>query len=150
MATDLIILGLRLVFVLMLYAFLFQIVLVIVRDLPKGSAREGNSDLDIAYLVVVDGGPETIIPGQHFNLDPVTSIGRSPSNTITLPTDSFVSSEHSLLTLRDNQWWLEDLGSTNGTYVNRRLVSSPTRVNFGDVIEIGKTRMKLVKQNSRS
>lgn len=147
--TDLIILGLRLVFILLLYAFLFQIVLVIVRDLPKTSAQENDAEPDRAYLFVVDGGSEAIIPGQRFDLDQVTSIGRAPSNTIKLP-DSFVSAEHSILAFRDGQWWLEDLGSTNGTYVNRRLVSSPTPVSFGDVIEIGKTRMKLLRQGSRN
>lgn len=149
MAVDLVVVGLRFVFVLLIYAFLFQVVLVVVRDLPKGDGVTDWSDSNKASLVVVDAGSETMIPGQRFDLLPISSIGRSPANVIVIP-DTFVSTEHALLSFRDGQWWIEDLGSTNGTYINRRLIAGPTPVEYGDIIEIGKTRMKLVKQTSRS
>ncbi|MBI2954100.1 MAG: FHA domain-containing protein [Chloroflexi bacterium] len=144
MGTDVVILGLRLIFVLLLYVFLLQIVLVIMRDLRKTAVEETGDDIDRACLVVVDGGSETIFPGQRFDLEPVTSIGRSPSNTIII-SNTFISAEHAILAMRDGQWWLEDLGSTNGTCVNRRPIAGMVRVNFGDVIELGKTRLKLTK-----
>lgn len=130
--------------VLLIYAFLFQVVLVVVRDLRKGTVREPSSQAQRVHLVVVDAGSDTIFPGQTFELEPITRIGRSSSSTITL-SDSYVSSEHTLVAFRDGQWWVEDLGSTNGTHVNRREITGPTPVNFGDIIEIGRTRMKLAR-----
>lgn len=144
MGSDLIVLGLRLVFVLLIYLFLFQVVIVIVKDLRNASVRRDSTEPEGFFLVVVDSGAQSLISGQRFELEPITSIGRSPSNTVAL-NDNFASGEHAMLALRDGKWWLEDVGSTNGTMLNRRLINGPTPVDLGDVIEVGKTRMKLIR-----
>jgi len=72
---------------------------------------------------------------------PVT-IGRDPESTLVL-TDDYVSTHHARLTPRDGQWVLEDLGSTNGTYLGKAKVSGPTPVQVGGTVRIGKTVLEL-------
>ncbi|MEA3341299.1 MAG: FHA domain-containing protein, partial [Chloroflexota bacterium] len=55
----------------------------------------------------------------------------------------YASTQHTLLTWREGQWWLEDQGSRNGTRLNSARISSPTVVSTGDVIGVGHTELKL-------
>ncbi len=72
----------------------------------------------------------------------VVSIGRTPGNTIVLD-NSYTSAQHALITHRDTQWWIEDLGSRNGTLVNNIPVNEPTALSNGDVIAIGDVSITL-------
>jgi hypothetical protein len=93
------------------------------------------------YLVeVIDG--EHRETNQTYDLLPLTSLGRSPTNTIIIE-DSFASSEHALLTLRNGQWWLEDRHSRNGTSLNGELISEPMVITNGDMIEVGNVCYRL-------
>ena len=80
--------------------------------------------------------------GTTFPLQPITSIGRSPANTILIP-DTYASAQHTLLTWREGQWWLEDRGSRNGTVLNDVRINGPTVVSAGDIIGVGRTQLKL-------
>ena len=72
---------------------------------------------------------------------PVT-IGRDPSSTLVL-TDDYASTHHARLIPREGQWVIEDLGSTNGTYLDKTKVSGPTPVRVGGTVRIGKTVLEL-------
>ena len=85
---------------------------------------------------------EKLEVGAVFPLQPVTSIGRSPVNTIIVP-DTYASGQHALLIWREGQWWLEDQDSRNGTLLNDVRISSPTVVSAGDIIGVGRTKLKL-------
>jgi pSer/pThr/pTyr-binding forkhead associated (FHA) protein len=74
---------------------------------------------------------------------PVT-MGRSQESTIVLD-DDYVSSRHARIFSRDGQWYVEDMGSTNGTYLDRTKVTSPTPVKIGVPIRVGKTTVELRK-----
>lgn len=69
-------------------------------------------------------------------------VGRADDSTVVL-TDDFASSRHARLTNRDGDWYVEDLGSTNGTYLDRAKVSGPTLIPPGAPIRIGKTVLEL-------
>ena len=104
--------------------------------------RPAKSDRTSARkLVVVDGA----IAGTTVDLtgQPIT-IGRADDSTIVL-TDDYVSTRHARLVHDDGQWLLEDLGSTNGTYLDRRRVTDPTPVPLGVPIRVGKPVMELRK-----
>jgi pSer/pThr/pTyr-binding forkhead associated (FHA) protein len=92
-------------------------------------------------LVVVDGD----LAGTTITLtdDPIT-IGRADDSTIVL-TDDYVSTRHARLVPAEGSWLVEDLGSTNGTYLDRQRVTSPTPVPVGTPIRVGKTVMELRK-----
>jgi pSer/pThr/pTyr-binding forkhead associated (FHA) protein len=83
-----------------------------------------------------------LAPGANFPLLPVTSLGRAATNTAAIP-DEAISLEHALLHLREGQWWLEDLDSRNGTRLNDVPVTQPAPVVPGDVIGIGRTKLKI-------
>ncbi|HVE98541.1 MAG TPA: FHA domain-containing protein [Mycobacteriales bacterium] len=72
---------------------------------------------------------------------PVT-IGRSPDSTLVL-TDDYASTHHARLVPRNGEWVVEDLGSTNGTYLDKSKVTAPTPVRVGGTIRIGKTVLEL-------
>ena len=74
---------------------------------------------------------------------PIT-IGRADSSTLVVA-DDYVSTNHARLVPRDDAWVLEDLGSTNGTFLDRTKVTAPTPVPVGVPIRIGKTTLELRK-----
>ena len=74
---------------------------------------------------------------------PVT-VGRSSDNTIVLE-DDYASGNHARFFGQDGQWYVEDLGSTNGTYVEREKVSGPTPVRLGVPVRVGRTVLELRK-----
>lgn len=74
--------------------------------------------------------------------DQAITIGRADDSTLVV-TDDYASSRHARLMLRDGDWYVEDLGSTNGTYLDSGKVTGPTRVGVGVPIRIGKTVIEL-------
>ncbi len=90
-------------------------------------------------LTVVE--PEDL-KGTVFPLGDELTVGRAAGCQITLD-DTYVSQLHARLFVRDEQLYVEDLGSTNGTYLNRRKVSAPMVVSRGDRVQIGSTVMEV-------
>ena len=75
---------------------------------------------------------------------PVT-IGRAPDSTLVLD-DDYASTRHARLAPdAEGRWFVEDLGSTNGTYVGRGRINGPTEVSTGSTVRIGKTVLELRK-----
>ncbi|WP_420176113.1 FHA domain-containing protein FhaB/FipA [Luteococcus sp. OSA5] len=90
-------------------------------------------------LVVVEGRSR----GAVYPLEGVMPIGRAASATVQID-DDFSSSRHARLRpAEDGGWVIEDLDSTNGTYVNAVQIVQPTRVGPGDLIRIGRTQLRL-------
>jgi len=129
----------RLLLLALLYLFLFRIARALVGDL-RSAAREPGAEL--GRLVVV-ASPEGEPPeGTSLALDAIATIGRDVNNAIVVE-DQFVSAEHAILTFRGRAWYVEDLGSTNGTFVNGAPVAEVTPLGFGDVIQLGQVRLRL-------
>jgi len=92
--------------------------------------------------MIVTGGP---LQGTVINLtDAPITIGRAPDSTLVLA-DDYASSRHARLYPQNGQWIVEDLGSTNGTYLDRTKITRPTPVPLGVPIRIGKTVIELRK-----
>lgn len=130
---------LRLAFLALLYVFLFAVARVLVRDLRQAS-REPGTELGRLVVVASPGGDPP--PGASFSLDAVTSIGRDVNNAIVVE-DQFASAEHAVLTFRGRAWYVEDVGSTNGTYLNGSRVEGVSPLGFGDEIQVGQVRLRL-------
>jgi pSer/pThr/pTyr-binding forkhead associated (FHA) protein len=75
----------------------------------------------------------------HFQ-QPNVTIGRNPTSEFPINEDS-ISSRHARLSYHHGHWWLEDLGSKNGTYLNNEILQIPTVVVSGDRIRCGETSM---------
>jgi len=80
--------------------------------------------------------------GQTYELADELTVGRAGGCQITLD-DTYVSQLHARVFRRDGQLYVEDLGSTNGTYLNRKKVTAPIAIRKGDRLQIGKTVMEL-------
>ena len=93
---------------------------------------------------MVSGGGTSYEPGHAFPIYGTTTIGRGPDNTLVL-SDGFVSSSHATLTFRDGAWWLTDLGSRNGSWVNGARISGEVRLRPGDVVALGQVKLKLAR-----
>jgi pSer/pThr/pTyr-binding forkhead associated (FHA) protein len=103
----------------------------------RGSGRRSAA----RRLVVVEGA----LAGTTVTLtDAPVTLGRADDSTLVL-TDDYASSRHARLVPGDQAWTLEDLGSTNGTYLGQAKVTRPTPVPLGQPIRIGKTVMELRK-----
>ncbi|MFN8481741.1 MAG: FHA domain-containing protein [Anaerolineae bacterium] len=137
------ILSMRLALLLLLYLFIAAVFWLIWRDLRATARQVEQPRRALARLVVEDGGGSQLHAGETFNVLPVTAVGRDLSNTIVL-SDAAISGEHCLLSLRDGQWWIEDLGSRNGTYLNGVRVTRPLTVSPGDAISLGRIQFRLV------
>lgn len=77
-----------------------------------------------------------------FRLSGSIEIGRGEDCRIRLD-DTYASQMHARLYGKDGTWFVEDLGSTNGTYLNDRRLSNPAEVHAGDIVRIGKTLLEL-------
>src|SRR3954470_24064475 len=90
-------------------------------------------------LEIVEGSEA----GRQLPLDSVVDIGREPSLALHLDADTQVSRRHARISVQGGQVVAEDLGSTNGTYVNDQPISSPRALNPGDKVRVGLTVLEL-------
>ena len=130
---------LRLLFLGLLYAFLWAVVRVLLRDL-RAAAREPGVELGRLVVLTSPSGEPAV--GATFGLDAVATLGRDVNNSIVLE-DDFVSAAHASLTFRGRTWYVEDLGSTNGTFVNGSQVDGIAPLSFGDELQLGQIRLRL-------
>jgi pSer/pThr/pTyr-binding forkhead associated (FHA) protein len=105
-----------------------------------GRTRGGRGRVRTARQLLVTQGPLT---GTRISLDsrPIL-IGRADDSTLVLD-DDYASTRHARIAQQGDDWYVEDLGSTNGTYLDRAKVTGPTRVPLGVPVRIGKTVIEL-------
>ncbi|MDI6822660.1 MAG: FHA domain-containing protein [Actinomycetota bacterium] len=130
---NLVLLLLKYIFLGLLYLFLLFIVVVIYKDISTKSLR--------ARLIVLEGATEI---GTVFPLGNGLTIGRSPDNDIVLA-NSFVSHIHARVLEKNGAYFIEDLNSTNGTFLREKRISKPAQLKSGDRIRIGKTLLEFVE-----
>jgi hypothetical protein len=130
------ILGLRFLAALVLYLFLAGILVMIWREIRAMAKVE--TAFPAARLVVLEG-PE---PGETFALGEVNVLGRAAENAVRV-VDETVSAYHARMWYQSGQWWLEDLGSRNGTRVNEVAVDRPLVLTYGDHVTLGRVCLEL-------
>lgn len=133
---------LRVALALLLYGFLAALFWMMWRDVRAAATASATRTRRLGRLVVTESSVSQLAKGATFPLMAITSVGRAPTNTASLP-DETVSVEHALLHLRDGRWWLEDLGSRNGTRLNGQPINYPAPVVPGDAIGIGQVELKI-------
>jgi hypothetical protein len=107
---------------------------------PQWPPRAGRAARGAPQQLLVTGGS---LAGTSIGLtDQQITIGRANDATLVL-SDDYASSRHARLFPQNGQWIVEDLGSTNGTYLDRQKVTQPTPVPAGVPIRIGKTVLEL-------
>jgi pSer/pThr/pTyr-binding forkhead associated (FHA) protein len=155
-------------FLLLLYLFLARAVRAVIRDVrtsaapPRAAGARGRAPAPAGRQAPARGRPaspraaarrqpsELVVhtPGSKPRIVTLDSeeirIGRSKDCAITVD-DSYVSEQHARVYRTDEGWVVADMGSTNGTYLNRNKLTAPTAVQPGDQLGIGKTVVEVRK-----
>jgi hypothetical protein len=146
-------LALKIAFLVLLYLFIWAIVRSATRDL-RTEPQESIvlSPADAAELRAAASPPRARLvvmtspalqPGTSVELSAPMQIGRGAENGVQLDGDDFVSSRHARFEPRGDGVWVEDAGSTNGTFVNGARVTSARLLQPGDVVRIGQTDLRV-------
>lgn len=130
-----VVLALRLLLAVSLYAFLGWAFVSLWRDLKQQGALLAIRKVPPISLIIARGEPAP--QTRHFVLPEVT-IGRDPACECPVD-DEAISARHARLSFHHNQWWLEDLNSTNGTLLNQEELAMPTVVMSDDEFKCGGT-----------
>jgi FHA domain len=154
-AIEEVLLILKIAFLVLLYLFIWRIVRTASRDLrlpqesfvlaPSSPAAQQlaaatrpttSGRLTVLKSPAAEEGHELLL-----NAAPVT-IGRARQNDLGLESDEYASARHARFEPRRDGVWVEDVGSTNGTYVNGVRLEQPRRLKPGDVVRIGDTELR--------
>jgi pSer/pThr/pTyr-binding forkhead associated (FHA) protein len=145
---------LRLCVLALLYLFFFRVLRAVWSEIrgprpatvtapaaarPSRRSGRGEQPSTAGRLTVIE---PPALRGRTFELGDELTIGRAPGCQVTLD-DTFVSQLHARLFRRDGRYLVEDLGSTNGTYLNREKVAGPVAIRSGDLLQVGDTVMEL-------
>jgi len=147
---------LKLLFLALLYLFLARVVRVVYLEVtgprkaasaaptaPRPPPVTGRPGKPIALrLKVVEPADAE---GRTYSLADEVTVGRAPGCGVVLTDDTYVSQLHARIYSQDGDLFVEDLGSTNGTYVNRQRLSGSIRIKKGDRLQIGTTVMEVVR-----
>src|SRR5215468_5277491 len=153
-----VLLVLKIAFLVLLYLFVVRVIRSAGREerkapsqdsmilTPQAAAAAGlrrGTPVRRAVLLVVQRSP-SLSEGDEFPLNsaPVT-VGRGGQNDLVLSGDEFASARHARIEARVDGVWVQDLDSTNGTYVNGSRVAGAQRLGSGDVLRVGETDLVL-------
>jgi pSer/pThr/pTyr-binding forkhead associated (FHA) protein len=154
-AVDEALLILKVLFLVLLYLFIWRIVRSASKDvrLPQESfimrpdqaqaagLAQAQSSIKTGTLVVLKS--PALEEGTRFELDSAAlTIGRGGQNDVPLEEDEFTSARHARFEPRRDGVWVQDRGSTNGTFVNGTQIDRPRRLTPGDVVRVGETDLR--------
>jgi hypothetical protein len=143
---------LKILFLVLLYLFIWRIVRSAAKDvrmpqesfvLAPGSVPGlgEQPQVETGRLVVVKS--PALVEGDELQLDSSPlMLGRGSRNDVDLGRDEYASSEHARIEPRRDGVWIEDVGSTNGTYLNGTRLTGPKRLSVGDVVRVGETELR--------
>jgi hypothetical protein len=154
--TDPVAVLLKFGFLAMLYLFLLWVVRSALKDmagagrLPDEDEDEGSGRRDRGAAMDLSSGvrPQLVVvaalgyePGTAFEINESATLGRSPTADVRID-DPFASSAHARIFPRGQFMYIEDMGSTNGTYLNGRQLRKPEQLRVADTVRIGDTEYR--------
>jgi FHA domain len=152
-----VLLALKIAFLVLLYLFVVRVIRSAGRERPTASqdsmiltpqaaaaAGLGRAAAARRAMRLVVLRSPSLEEGDEFPVDsaPVT-VGRGGQNDLVLEGDEFASARHARIELRDGSVWVQDLDSTNGTYVNGARVVGAQQLDSGDVLRVGETDLRV-------
>jgi pSer/pThr/pTyr-binding forkhead associated (FHA) protein len=143
MISGIVILILRVLLAVCLYGFIGWVLYTIWQQLHNTGQTLLNKKAPLLTLVVEEPA--------HFSREftsPELVLGRDPNCEFSLPFDETISSHHTRLSYHHGQWWVEDLDSTNGTFLNGEKVAIPTVIISGDEIGLGGLKISITIKTS--
>lgn len=129
-----------------LLLFLFLLLRATVKEIEIGTQdrlRPGQAASQIAQLHIVDAADSQLQPGDVIEINRRAVIGRSTECDI-VAADSSVSTTHAAVFSSGGGWFVEDFGSTNGTYISGRPVVGTAPIENGETVQFGRVRMRVM------
>jgi hypothetical protein len=152
-----VLLVLKIAFIVLLYLFVLRVIRsagrgersapsqdsMILTPQAAAAAGLGRGSSRRSVLLVVQRSP-SLDAGDEFPLNsaPLT-VGRGGQNDLVLNGDDFASARHARIEVRGDGVWVQDLDSTNGTFVNGSRVAGAQRLDHGDVLRVGETDLRV-------
>lgn len=133
-------------FIVVLYIIIYYALKIMYKDVKGGNRAKGSSNkgkLAYGLEVVNEGQNSNLKKGSLIHVRNTVTIGRKDDNSIIL-SDTFVSGNHAKLYVRNNEFYLEDLDSTNGTYINNQKLQGRMKLKMNDEIKIGTVVFKVM------
>lgn len=149
--------ALEVLLVALVWLFFFRVIRAVWVEVRPPKSRGSVADVQVG-LPASTGQPQkrgrrtlrlTLVEpesqrGESFELADELTIGRAPGCGVRVE-DAYTSNLHARLFRRDGSLWLEDLGSTNGTWVNGELVAEPMKLGRGDLLQVGGTVFEVTR-----
>lgn len=130
-----------------IYIIIFLALIIMYRDIKNPKGRKHNSKdnrkSSMGLEVINSGGNINLRGGSVIPIHGNLTIGRKPDNILIL-NESYVSSYHAKIYMKNNAYLISDLNSTNGTYLNNKLLDNDSLLNPGDNIQIGNAIFKVI------
>ncbi len=126
------------VIALLFFARVMRVAILEAKPVGDGTRRKRNQALALKYIEPRE------LKGERIEADPAVVIGRSVDCDVVV-NDTYLSSRHARLATDDGELTLEDLGSTNGSYVNQELVRGRVQLRRGDVVQLGGLLFEVVR-----
>lgn len=132
-----------------LYAFVLRVFYFIINDLRRSSVKPVSEPRAPtpevgAELVVTESNDQAVRQGEIIKLGYKTTFGRGANHQIAM-TDTFVSHDHAVIIFQKGNYYLEDLNSVNGTYINGVRANEPVSMKHGDTVRIAGVTFKFVR-----
>lgn len=135
----------RYIFIGLIYYFIYHIIKLIYLDINRINQMQ-KRQFNSPYLKLVNRKESLDFDIQEFyDLKDVITIGRNKENDIQI-LDKFMSSQHLKITMDEEEYFLEDLGSVNGTYLNGEQIQDVMKLKTGDRIGLGQVEFLFVKE----
>ncbi len=153
LSTDETLVVLKIAFLVLLYAFIVLIVRTATKDIggapqesivlgaAEAAALRAEHGLQPARFLVAGPGHRS---GSTIEVSAMTVVGRDHESGLRLDVDEFASARHARIDPRPDGVWVDDLGSTNGTFVNGAQITTRRLLQPGDVLRVGETELELV------
>jgi Inner membrane component of T3SS, cytoplasmic domain len=152
-----VLLALKIAFLVLLYLFVVRVIrsagrerqapsqdsMILTPEAARAAGLRRDARSHRAARLVVQRSP-SLEEGDEFPLNsaPMT-VGRGGQNDLVLDGDEFASARHARIEVRGDGVWVQDLDSTNGTYVNGSRVAGAQRLDAGDVLRVGETDLRI-------
>ncbi len=134
---------LRYVFIIIIYLFIFSIIRLIYLDIKSINSVSKDESAYLKLINRMDSLPYKIY--EHYSIDGAITLGRANDNNIYIK-DPFVSKRHMKITEDEGKYYLEDLNSANGTFLNEERIGDVVKLHNGDIIKVGNIEFLFVNK----
>ncbi len=133
------------IFIVIIYFIIFYALKIMYRDVKVGNSRRRSdiTDYDLGLEVINPGENENLKKGSVVPIRGALSLGRKEDNNIVL-TDQYISGHHAKIFIKNREFILEDLDSTNGTFLNGNRIYGRVKLEEEDEITIGSLTLKVI------